>query len=106
MLTKEQVESLIFVRALECANSCNSTHISHCTGQIRGLLAALTGQLPPPSVNTLADVLDAAGIPYSNEMRDGEAWLKFDNAWLAARGFEGLQEELGTPRHPVLSARW
>lgn len=99
MLDAEEIRSLILCRVIAALDSCNSHHINHCEGQIRALVAVLTGAVPP-SFSNMAEILDAAGIPY--ERREGN-WIEYDDEWLSAHGFE-VEDDSVT--HPRFSEGW
>lgn len=65
MLTEREIKLTILNRLEAATSSCNSYHINHVTGVIRGLLWALTGNDP----GNLApiDVLKLANIPHRLE---------------------------------------
>lgn len=96
MLTEEQVKSLLVVRVMACLGSCNSHHINHCEGQIRALLAVLTGKRPP-RVTDAVQTLTLAGIPCRD---DGEGGFVLDDDWLEAHGFTFTRGEDDDVSHP------
>lgn len=65
MLTKDEIRKAVLERLTAVEQSCNSTHITHNTGTIRGLLWALNGKDPGTLRNAnTPDVLTLAGIPW------------------------------------------
>ena len=101
MLTEEQVKSLLVCRIEATAGSCNSYHINHCEGQIRALVAVLTGKPPPPHIgHDILGALDLVGVPY-HKLDGGQfAW---DEPWLLAYGFQtikGATPEQDQIKHP------
>jgi hypothetical protein len=70
MMTKTQIREAVLDRLEAMNGSCNSGHIDHNDGTLRGLIWALTGEDPGCYLTKdVARVLDLAGIPY--ERRDG-----------------------------------
>ncbi len=82
MMTREQVEALLVMRIVARQDNCNSYHGNHVDGQIRALVAVLTGQTPP-KFDTVYEIFDLVGIPYD---RDENGWSLPDE-WLKQRGF-------------------
>lgn len=76
MLGEAQIRDAIRNRLEAASESCNSTHLTHTGGVIRGLIWALTGE--DPGTRLLHDVsrtLELAGIPYKLK-DDGEIeWI-------------------------------
>lgn len=93
MLSEEEVRTLIALRVSAMCHSCNSHHISHVEGQIRGLMAVLTGE-PPPTFNDAYEILDMAGIPYHKKAHSTFDW---NEKWLKAHG---INDDRGLLHHP------
>lgn len=108
MLTKEETEALLLVRILACAESCNSFHINHVSGQIRALASVLKdGESPPSFGDDIGEVLDWVGIPYT---RDG-AYIHWHTEWLESRGFVVTHDPDGDETkdeidHPKFKKSW
>ena len=83
MLTEKEIRALIVWRIARCSESCNSFHINHVDGQIRGLTAVLNNGVPIHSRATTMDVLDYIGVPYT---MDGDEVL-FSDEWMQEHGF-------------------
>jgi len=83
MISEEEVKALIVGRIITATESCNSHHISCVQGQIRGLIAVLTGTRPPVH-DDIRDILDLIGVPYR---LCGEDAFDFDEPWMIAHGF-------------------
>jgi hypothetical protein len=98
MLTREQIETLLIFRIETIIRSCNENHIIHVEGQIRALLAVLTGEVPPLNSGPVK-ILRLAGIPVRVE---GGKFF-YDDEWLISRGFQmtvGEEVEDLRTRHP------
>ncbi len=64
MLTKNDIRIAVLDRLNALDASCNSTHITHNFGVLRGLLWALNGSDPGALSTAMAeDILKLAGIP-------------------------------------------
>lgn len=99
-MSDEDIRALIVARLQN--NRCNDYYINHLMGQLRGLVAALTGEAPPSTHNgDVRPLLKMAGIPY-NDHGDGE--IDFPEDWCRAHGFEIAPE--GWIRHPRWSFPW
>ena len=85
-LSDEDLRTLIVLRLEAAEHSCNGTHLTCVAGQLRGLLAALTGETPIRSDDACA-ILAAAAIPFT---RDG-AEYEYDETWLAAHGLKTVE---------------
>lgn len=75
----ERVRATIVARAGACSDSCNSHHINHVLGQIRGLAWALLGRDIGDCCN-VGDVFSACGIPFEIGADDK---VSVPSAWLA-----------------------
>lgn len=63
MLTDRQIKEAILERLAAMEPSCNSTHITHNDGVLRGLLWALTGSDPGTYMSDdVENVLNLAGF--------------------------------------------
>lgn len=92
MLSEDQIRTLIVLRIEALFRSSNNHHRNHVEGQVRALIAVLTGKMPP-ALRDAAAYLDLVGIPHQ-DLGDGHFW--WDDAWLAIHGFKvekGLRPE-------------
>lgn len=80
---EEDIRGMIVSRLLTAEQSCNSHHITCIKNQVRGLLAALTGDNPTNS-DDIVDILQQAGIPFVDH---GKRQFDFDAEWMKAHGF-------------------
>jgi hypothetical protein len=65
VLTKEQFKDAISGRLNQLYDSCNSTHITHTEGVIRGLIWGMTGKDPGAlHVATSERILTLSEMPY------------------------------------------
>lgn len=85
MLTHDEIQVLVVIRLMAACDSCNSRHINHVEGQLRGLLAVLNDGKKFDSDGDCRAVLDAAGIPWTPHPKDDKGW-SVPNDWLAKRG--------------------
>jgi hypothetical protein len=99
MLTEDEVKALLVCRMEECFDSANSGHAKHVVGQVRALVAVLTGEPPPRSTDACV-LLAAAGIPYV-ETEDGG--FRYDREWLVAHEFVIDGEDFD---HPRFGKKW
>jgi len=83
MMTEEEIRAMIVNRLLVAENSCNSHHRMCVKQQIRGLLAALTGEVPTNS-DDIPTILRQAGIPHSVEC----GTYDFVRPWMISHGFK------------------
>ena len=75
MLTEEQIRDAIRERLRAARGSCNSAHIHHTDGVMRGLIWALTGKDPGTYlVNNVPRMLEMADIPH--RVVGGEVFLE------------------------------
>jgi hypothetical protein len=109
MMTEEDIRALIVAR-LSHMDRCNSYYLNHLAGQLRGLVAVLTGEAPPStSDGDVRSLLRAAGIPYEDY---GPAHVHFPRAWCEAHGFviddsdPTRPEEERPMHHPRWSQSW
>lgn len=100
MLEKGQVEILLALRVQEACGTRNAHHRAHVTGQVRALVAVLTGRVPPVS-ESAADYLALAGIPH---VAHPDGSLRWDDEWLMRHGFEFDPGPYGPIRHPDFPA--
>ena len=95
----EEVRSLIVAR-IQCTNQSNRHYLNHLEGQIRALVAVITGEPPTNAHGDMPTYLRAAGIPFEVEGDE----IGFDETWLRAHGFDiGKRGEIN---HPRWSRRW
>jgi hypothetical protein len=106
---KRLAETLLVLRIEAGADSCNSHHINHVEGQIRGLAAILrNGETPPAHFHyDLTVILDWAGVPHTKD-KDGIHWHE---DWLTQHGFKVIPHHTGDPNlarieHPTLGKGW
>jgi hypothetical protein len=95
MLTEDEIRVLIVKRLMAACDSCNGHHINHVEGQIRALLAVLRGGKKVDLSGDCTQVLDAAGIPWQKNGKEG--WSVSDK-WLRARGCTGKDDEVTHPK--------
>jgi hypothetical protein len=100
MMSEEDVKALIVARCQQL-NQCNGEFLVGLKGQIRGLVATITGK-PPPFSDDVRVYLKAARIPYKYKKRSGE--VEFDDPWLKAHGFEVSDD--GEIDHQLWSRPW
>lgn len=100
MISEEEIRSLIVCRIIAANGSCNSHHISHVEGQIRGMIAVLTGEAPPSFHGEVTDMCAAAGIPVE---KNGDGTVGFPREWLESHGFTLKGDYIS---HPRFSKGW
>jgi hypothetical protein len=99
MLSRDEIQCLVFMRLLVCSESCNSFHINQVDGQIRALLCVLNdGKVIQPGGDARM-VLDTAGIPWKP---NGPTGWYVDDDWLRERGCK--VDVYGIVSHPKLGA--
>lgn len=96
MLSENEIRVLIAKRVIAACDSCNSFHIGHVEGQIRGLLAVLLDGRKVDLAGNVTQIFDIAGIPYS--MREDGGW-DVPEEWMRANG---CTLEGDTITHPKL----
>jgi hypothetical protein len=85
MLDREGIQRAIINRMDAMNGSCNSYHLNHNCGVLRGLLWALTGEDPGTFIvsehnsNSVRDTLTAAGIPCRVEGERITWWYPWDD---------------------------
>lgn len=106
MLTAEEIRALIVCRQQALAEGAHD-HVMH---QIRGLVAALTGQMDPPC--EVAELLTAAGIPHTVITPTSWAFhadVSYPAEWILAHGFtiDGDPKDPESKiHHPRFSEGW
>lgn len=108
MMDIEDVRALIVAR-IQMVDQCNSHFLNHLEGQVRALVAVVTGEPPPSANGDIATYLRAAGIPHAIVKRGGDQAVDFDAAWLRAHGFtiHGADDDPNASiHHPRWSQSW
>jgi hypothetical protein len=86
MVRQTEVEAMLVARIMVATDSGNTHHITHCEGQMRALLAVLTGETPPLIGRLkVTTILKLASIPHT-EREDGSA--NIDELTLKVLGFK------------------
>ena len=99
MLTADEIRVLIVLRIQAAMDSCNSSHINNCKGQIRALVSVLNDVKPCPSSNLATDMLRAAGIPFT----ETDDQFDIDGDWLIEHGCKLEGENGGNVSHAKFS---
>jgi hypothetical protein len=97
MLTEGEVRVLIVKRLMAACDSCNSYHINHVEGQIRGLLAVLNDGKKFDSDGDCRRILEAAGIPWEPHPKDENGW-RVPDEWFAQHGATVNGDDVDHPK--------
>ena len=100
MLDKKQCQIFIVSKILQGRGETHSHILNHLSGQIRALVAVISGT-PAPFNDFLPDLLEMADIPYTDY---GNGDFGFELSWLEQMGFDLSDPQ--NPRHPKYDENW